>query len=88
MVFAYIDIGISNQINIRAGVPQGASLSYLLYSAYTNDIPRRSSRYSRTIPRFNFVLSSKNLHSSASRGPLMSGVDGSAPGGFKSIQKS
>ncbi|GBP93141.1 Probable RNA-directed DNA polymerase from transposon BS [Eumeta japonica] len=64
---------------IRAGVPLGSFLSPLLYSAYTNDIPRPSSSVQLALFADNTALyfraklkkSTTNLHSSASRGPLM-----------------
>ncbi|GBP14647.1 hypothetical protein EVAR_93516_1 [Eumeta japonica] len=72
---------------IRAGVPQGFTLSSLLYFAYTNDYRVRQqasfSHYSRTIPRFITMLGIRNPLSSTSRGPLMSWVDGSVPGGSR-----
>ncbi|GBP45266.1 Probable RNA-directed DNA polymerase from transposon X-element [Eumeta japonica] len=78
----------STRRRIRAGVPQGSSLSPLLYSAYTNDIPRPLSGvqlalFADDAIRFTFVLGSKNLHSSAFRVPLMSRVDGFAPEGSR-----
>ncbi|GBP93003.1 Probable RNA-directed DNA polymerase from transposon BS [Eumeta japonica] len=63
---------------IRAGVPQGSALSPLLYSAYTNDIPRPSSGVQLALFADDTALFYKCRNrstyppSSASRGPLMS----------------
>ncbi|GBP70252.1 Probable RNA-directed DNA polymerase from transposon BS [Eumeta japonica] len=70
---------------IRAEVPQGSILFSLLYSAYTNDIPRLTSDVQHALFASNIALHSckalKNQLTSISRGPMMSWVDGSVPGG-------
>ncbi|GBP93543.1 Probable RNA-directed DNA polymerase from transposon BS [Eumeta japonica] len=64
---------------IRAGVPQGSTLSPLLYSAYTNDVPRPSSSgvqlalFADDTALFTEVgIGAPDSPSSPSRGPLTS----------------
>ncbi|GBP04262.1 Probable RNA-directed DNA polymerase from transposon BS [Eumeta japonica] len=63
---------------IRAGVPQGSTLSPLLYSAYTNDVPRPSSSgvqlalFADDTALFTEVEIGAPDSPSSSRGPLTS----------------
>ncbi|GBP79370.1 Probable RNA-directed DNA polymerase from transposon BS [Eumeta japonica] len=64
---------------IRAGVPQGSTLSPLLYSAYTNDVPRPSSSgvqlalFADDTALFTEIgIGAPDSPSSPSRGPLTS----------------
>ncbi|GBP06070.1 hypothetical protein EVAR_3297_1 [Eumeta japonica] len=74
---------------IRAGVPQDSTLSPILYSAYTNDIPRRQQASRRhcslTTPPFICAALQSATSALTSRGPLMSWVDGSKPGGSRCL---